>query len=252
MKTLIYKLTPNGSKILIKISPANINPLETKAVALRFAQALPEFEGLKTLFDEQEKHIKTYQRTARLIGGPKVKQLSAAISQMQTDLEEVAAEYAKENPVYLTPANSILVEDSHAAAIKADLDNSGGFIGLEFEGESLRHIIYTGENMGKKFRLPNSLVWQTLEHPDETIPKDALFTVPTDAESEALDLIRIKALTTPEKETELAMRLRDAENDLIRSCALATELDTSPDKAKKAAKAVYDKAVEDIGTRYSA
>lgn len=254
MKILSYRETPKGTKILIAIRDAKLNPLEIKARAVEHIESLDDFKQLKATFKEHENLIEVYQKAGKPIDSPPIRTLIERLRNMDAELTKVRKQYEADNPVYLTPANAILVDDERAESIKGDI-KKGEYIALviDDDGKGFNHSVLTGASMGKKYRLPDTLEWLIIQHPDEQPPADALFTDPSEAELVKAYSKRIKGLGPDEREAEKANAIEGAENAFIRACIRADNLgDKDPEITKHAARKELEAAKKDIEALYKA
>jgi hypothetical protein len=253
MKILSYKETPNGTKILMVIGDARLDKLETEARAIAHVQGLPEFARLTDMIKESHALVKSLQsRRQKVADSVQYRDMLNQMASSKLELETLQAAYEDANPVHLEPANALLVDAETAKAV-ASMSEGEQYIklitGTDGVYESCSVIL--NEFMGKCYRLPGSVKWETVEHPDETPPPEAVFT-PLDAtERDVIDLERIKGLDPEHRASEIVTCIETAENVYVRAAVLADTLTaTEATKAKEAAKTALTEAKTAIEARY--
>lgn len=257
MKTLLFKITPKGTKILKGIVDARIDPLETKAKAVAYVMTLEEYGQLQAMFPRYEAITERYQATVRRTKQhfqcPDILMHLKNIAEKQLELMALQKEYEANNPVYLTPANAVLVEKEIAVIIETAMSKAKYIsLAVDDSGCCFSHSVLSGKSVGKAYRKRGSMEWNVIEYPDEALPEDALFDSPDASELEAMEIDRIAALDVAPRANEKALKITAAEDVYVTACARADYLpSTHPSKEKAAAETVLQGAKKKINQLYA-
>lgn len=257
MKTLLYNETSQGNLILVGVGEASADPLETKNKAIEHAQASPKFAELKARINNYNEYLEKCKAegikfadddTVPPAVRAELRNRLLVVSGLQTELIEIKDKYARESPVYMKPASSLLVEDQVAEdighvltegkVVVLRIDKNGGYAGYDL----------IDDNRGKKYREHNSQKWHYIYEPDIVIPAGMRVDDPDEAELSAMNVARIKALSAEEKQKEKDGAILGSKYQYGID-VIAADLEDSPEaieKAKAEARAQYDARLKDI------
>lgn len=255
MKVLNYNKTTSGTMIFACMKDAKLNPLEISANAIAYVQGLDLFKSFQDKFDKHIELIQIMQQVKRPLDSPHITDGHSELTAMQAELIVLHKKYEYDNPVYLTPANSILVDSDRANSIEADLKGctEGEYICLDMDddGKGFKHSKLISAKVGKRYRLPDEGEWHTINEIDDKVPDNALYTAPDMAEAKIIEAKRIKGLAPEALEAEKAIAISSAENVFIAACQRADYLGgDNAETDKQAATTALTAAKKVIETSY--
>lgn len=262
MKILNFVITASSNKIATSITEAFIDPLETKNRALEVVQKTPAFKELNARIAAYQDYVKKLKKDgvkfADLKSIPEhikveVKTKLGKIKESQGLLNDMHKKEMEDSPVFLLPNHAFLVSDKQPEELLNLINDSDVFVKIiEADIEAVMYEVIP-DNLGKKYRLPDSQFWLIVTEPDHLIPGNAVFEDPEPAEIERIESVRVSGLTKVEKYDE-AVSMRDhAERAYLDELILAEVKDKEEDITayKKAAKQRLKQCYKDIDKKYS-
>jgi len=261
MKSITYNISSNGNRIALGISSAKIDPRETRNAAITALQTTPEYAELLARITTYNDYINQLVADGYKVGKPdtlpsailtEMQNKLTLVAQQQATLRQMEADYIAANPIYLTPMESVLVDDATADLVSADMvENKYVKINVDANGDFTGHV-QADSVRGTVYRLPNSLSWISATEPDEDIPAEALYVEPDQAEIDIIEANRIDGLTAGEKATEKATMNEIAQNQYVHDSTMADILGTQQeiDDAKAAALQAYNNRLAELDGIY--
>lgn len=263
MKALSYVETPKGQLVMTAITVPCIDVLESKKAAVKKTTATAEFKELKASIAHYNKFVEKCHADKVRWSNPEsvpdhIKEelviKLAGISDKQEKLIQMEAQEISDNPVYLLPANSVFVTDSFEGAIREAQAkiSEDTLVTVELSDGKLSAWAVVPNNIGKLYRLPDSLEWLMIEEPYQFFPDNAVFDDPGSDELERIEAARIKALDPESSAAEKQRHLEAAKHVLMRDI-LAAECEDTPEvieTAKNAAKEDYKALLEGLALIY--
>lgn len=261
MKALLYYETAKGNRLLVSIGEASIDPLETSNNGTKHAHKSPKFGELKARIKNYNDYLAKCKADGIKFADddtvpPKVRaelrNRLLVVAGLQDELLVIKKDYEKENPIYMLPASSMLVDDQHAADIEL-ADTEGKVIALRTgKGDVYAGYELIENNQGKSYRMPKSMKRLIVQEPDEDIPGNAMFEAPDEYELKAMDNERIAKLSAEDKAKEKADRIKMIKNQFAID-VIAADLEESPeatDAVKAEARTQYDARLKEIEAIY--
>lgn len=259
MKTIFYKKTNQGGMLAIEIRDANINPLETQKNAIEHIKQKDEYREFESIFPEFEAASERYQaivrRTKQHFECPDIKRLLIDLRGKQDKLISLQKEHEKENPIFLTPSNGLLVDTNTAEVIQNAMDAVYVMLNIDQDGKFIDFSVMPPESVGIKYRMRGCMEWRYTEYPDDIVPDSAMFENPDEQELEEIETARVSALPIELKRREKDLKLKSSIDTYLLACARADYLPSgeyaNPEDEKKAANKKYKAEIKKIEQLYS-
>ena len=230
MKVLSYMKTEKGSMIVDAVTEPSIDPLETYEAAVKAVKVMPEYRELQARIKVYDAAVKKHRKDGVRFGDnanvpdhvrEDIKLKITRIGKQQDKLNKLYQQAKKDNPVYLLPANAILITDENAVEIKSALSFSDKFILVADVQKNKVAYELLPDNTGKKYRLPETLEWIEVVEPDHNMPVNALFEEPDTKEAGRIEDARIAAMSEEERHKEALSHKKAAQSQFLRENTLA-------------------------------